>query len=232
MCCLAWWLLAVSEHDPADIRYAHMLQLVGPSSNVCFTSLSAPSIPPLQSYLTAKPAGSKAVLATAPVLSFLDAQTPPIPQARVCLLDPRAERVIAPEDAQTFDVFLYGGILGDDPPRDRTGELRRLGFEGRHLGPVQMTTDTALGVTKMVVEDGSESRGERGVGGPRQSCRYSRQATTSWPSWLNCTSDKLTPVPLDKIPFTVCPASTSGSSDPLGYHLAQPSILAALRCCS
>jgi hypothetical protein len=42
---------------------------------------------------------------------------------------------------------------GDDPPRDRTGELRALGFEGRRLGPVQMTTDTALGVTKAVVQD-------------------------------------------------------------------------------
>lgn len=43
--------------------------------------------------------------------------------------------------------------IGDDPPRDRTSELRALGFPGRHLGPVQMTTDTALGVTKLVVED-------------------------------------------------------------------------------
>ena len=42
---------------------------------------------------------------------------------------------------------------GDDPPRDRTAELRALGFPTRHLGPVQMTTDTALGVTKRVVVD-------------------------------------------------------------------------------
>ncbi|OJA13127.1 hypothetical protein AZE42_07525 [Rhizopogon vesiculosus] len=41
----------------------------------------------------------------------------------------------------------------DDPPRDRTSELRQLGFPSRHLGPVQMTTDTALGVTKRVVDD-------------------------------------------------------------------------------
>lgn len=42
---------------------------------------------------------------------------------------------------------------GDDPPRDRTSELRVRGFRTRHLGPVQMTTDTALGVTKLVVHD-------------------------------------------------------------------------------
>ena len=44
-------------------------------------------------------------------------------------------------------------LTGDDPPRDRTSELRVLGFPSRHLGPIQMTTDTALGVTNLVVED-------------------------------------------------------------------------------
>ena len=80
-----------------------------------------------------------------------------IPFQRVCLLDPKATKILSPSDADLFDCFLYGGILGDDPPRDRTAELRKLGFEGRHLGEKQMTTDTAVGVTKMVVEDGSES---------------------------------------------------------------------------
>lgn len=74
----------------------------------------------------------------------------------------------------------FGGILGDDPPRgtlhllemrrsgrdvllrrysrtDRTAELRNLGFPTRHLGAMQMTTDTALGVTKLVVQDQSMS---------------------------------------------------------------------------
>ncbi|BEJ17602.1 hypothetical protein CspHIS471_0610030 [Cutaneotrichosporon sp. HIS471] len=135
------------------LEYAHMLQLVGASSNVCFTSLSTSSIPPLKEYLMQKPEGSKAILSTEPILSFLGQDG--IPKTRVCLLDPRAEAAICPEDGDKFDVFLYGGILGDDPPRDRTGELRALGFEGRHLGPVQMTTDTAVGVTKIVVEDGT-----------------------------------------------------------------------------
>jgi hypothetical protein len=39
---------------------------------------------------------------------------------------------------------------------DRTGELRKLGFEGRRLGKEQMTTDTAARVTRMVV--GEKSR--------------------------------------------------------------------------
>ncbi|RMZ75907.1 hypothetical protein DV738_g5257, partial [Chaetothyriales sp. CBS 135597] len=72
---------------------------------------------------------------------------------RICLLDPQGEQELSPSDATHFDVFLFGGILGDDPPRDRTGELRRKGFQGRRLGPKQMTTDTAVRVTRLVVVD-------------------------------------------------------------------------------
>lgn len=32
---------------------------------------------------------------------------------RVCLLDPRAEKDISPDDRDEFDVFLFGGILGE-----------------------------------------------------------------------------------------------------------------------
>ncbi|RAL59380.1 hypothetical protein DID88_006869 [Monilinia fructigena] len=72
---------------------------------------------------------------------------------RVCLLDPSANKELSPEDGDLFDVFLFGGILGDDPPRDRTSELRKKGFEGRRLGPIQLTTDTAVRCTRMVVQD-------------------------------------------------------------------------------
>ncbi|KAK4158513.1 SAM-dependent RNA methyltransferase [Chaetomidium leptoderma] len=73
-------------------------------------------------------------------------------KSRVCLLDPSAASDLSPEDGDKFDAFLFGGILGDDPPRDRTSELRKKGFEGRRLGPVQMTTDTAVRVTRLVVQ--------------------------------------------------------------------------------
>lgn len=33
-------------------------------------------------------------------------------KSRVCLLDPAAAKDLAPEDGDTFDVFLFGGILG------------------------------------------------------------------------------------------------------------------------
>ncbi|KAE8843713.1 hypothetical protein HRS9122_04816 [Pyrenophora teres f. teres] len=72
---------------------------------------------------------------------------------KVCLLDPAAAKDLSPEDGETFDIFLFGGILGDDPPRDRTSELRKKGYQGRRLGPVQMTTDTAVRVTRICVQD-------------------------------------------------------------------------------
>jgi len=83
-----------------------------------------------------------------------------IPKERVCLLDPRGESDLAPEDGDKFDVFVFGGILGDDPPRDRTAELRVKGFGGRRLGKEQLTTDTAARVTRIVVQEKSECCGE------------------------------------------------------------------------
>ncbi|CAI6338719.1 unnamed protein product [Periconia digitata] len=66
---------------------------------------------------------------------------------RVCLLDPAASQDLSPQDGDAFDIFLFGGIL------DRTSELRKKGYQGRRLGPVQMTTDTAVRVTRIVVQD-------------------------------------------------------------------------------
>lgn len=42
--------------------------------------------------------------------------------------------------------------------QDRTSELRKKGYHGRRLGPVQMTTDTAVRVTRTVVQDRGKSR--------------------------------------------------------------------------
>ncbi|PKX94474.1 SAM-dependent methyltransferase [Aspergillus novofumigatus IBT 16806] len=74
-------------------------------------------------------------------------------KSKVCLLDPAAQVELSPEDGDIFDVFLFGGILGDDPPRDRTSELRKKGYVGRRLGPKQMTTDTAVRVSRIVVKE-------------------------------------------------------------------------------
>ncbi|KAJ2928489.1 hypothetical protein H1R20_g8619, partial [Candolleomyces eurysporus] len=142
-----------------ELEYAHMRTLAGPDSQVHFTHLSKASSDSLNAAFAqsdaeaaASSGKAKAICHSAGVLELMKERG--VPLNKVCLLDPKADKVLSPEDGDgEFEWFLFGGILGDDPPRDRTSELRVLGFPNRHLGPVQMTTDTALGVTKLVVQD-------------------------------------------------------------------------------
>ncbi|SGY21115.1 BQ5605_C016g08198 [Microbotryum silenes-dioicae] len=134
-----------------SLEYSQMLHLASPSQ-VIFSSLSPQSVSSLGGLLESRGASKASYRAeTRSILELMKAEG--VDLSKVCLLDPKAQKEVSVEDREEFDWFLFGGILGDDPPRDRTGELRKLGFPTRHLGPVQMTTDTALGVTKIVVQD-------------------------------------------------------------------------------
>ncbi len=74
---------------------------------------------------------------------------------RVCVLDSEAEKMLTPEDAKNFDYFVFGGILGDYPPRKRTKEeLVVPGAERRHIGKEQFPTDNAVMVCKKIIEEG------------------------------------------------------------------------------
>lgn len=79
-----------------------------------------------------------------------------IPLDRICLLDSEATEELSPSDCGNFDYFLFGGILGnvDEFDFDRTSVLRVKGFPTRSLGSMQMTTDTAVRVSKMILVDG------------------------------------------------------------------------------
>ena len=156
----------------ALLEYRHMLYHIGAGSTVHFTALSQASLDALEE------AFSQPLLPlTNPAKFELHAKSVTTlakergwSMERICLLDPKARLPLSVRDAgmhtsqapapssasqaMPFTHFLFGGILGDDPPRDRTSSLRNMGFPGRHLGSVQMSTDTAVGVTKRVVEDG------------------------------------------------------------------------------
>jgi len=80
-------------------------------------------------------------------------------QKRFCILDPEAKEILKPEDAKKFDYFIFGGILGDNPPRKRTGpELSVFmpNVEKRHIGNLQMSTDNAVLTTKMIIVEGKK----------------------------------------------------------------------------
>ena len=72
----------------------------------------------------------------------------------ICLLDMRGKEVLGHGDAGHLKVFLFGGILGDHPPRDRTKLLRHQTETLRHLGTLQLSTDTAVLTAKLILLNG------------------------------------------------------------------------------
>ena len=79
------------------------------------------------------------------------------PLSTVSLLDLRAKKALCHDDRKILNVLIFGGILGDHPPRDRTRPLRDfLGDNMRHLGRMQMSTDTAVFTSQIILSDGIE----------------------------------------------------------------------------
>ena len=78
-----------------------------------------------------------------------------IDRSRVCVLDPEAKEVLRYEDNDKMDYVVFGGILGDYPPKKRTKKELTNFLEGcivRNLGKKQMATDNAVYVVKEILE--------------------------------------------------------------------------------
>ncbi len=71
-----------------------------------------------------------------------------------CILDPDAKKTLSEGDGKKFKYFIFGGILGDYPPKKRTKKelTRRLGFSARNIGKKQMSTDNAVYVTREILK--------------------------------------------------------------------------------
>ncbi|SCU88566.1 LAFA_0E13432g1_1 [Lachancea sp. 'fantastica'] len=107
---------------------------------------------------------------------------PRLREKRVCLLDPRGKEDLKPQDAHEYDYFVFGGILGDHPPRDRTNELYRAYPDllvGKRLGAKQMTTDTAIRTTQLIVERQLEFESIKFIDYPE--FRFSKSEATEMP---------------------------------------------------
>ncbi len=81
-----------------------------------------------------------------------------LPLKNTCLLEPQTNKILASND--NFDYFIFGGILGDHPERGRTEKYltsklpgKLINPETRNLGNMQMSTDTAVLVTKIIARD-------------------------------------------------------------------------------
>ncbi len=118
------------------MEYKHISQLVG-KQNLWFTNLKKGS-KELQKY-------GKVITKSVTELEL----------AKVCVLDPDAQQTLTPKDAQRFNYFIFGGILGNDPPQKRTNpELTskfKYPIETRNIGRKQMSTDNAVAVVKEIV---------------------------------------------------------------------------------
>lgn len=150
-------MIYIIEHMEAGftewviLEYSQIIRDVG-SQNLLLTSLpKGTEIPKELQKLGLQWTNKEVTLLTSEDFSFIPITG--IEKSKTCLLDPAATTDLLPEDSQKFNYFVFGGILGDHPPRDRTGELReKYGFEGKRLGNKQMTTDTAIRTTQLIVD--------------------------------------------------------------------------------
>jgi len=65
-----------------------------------------------------------------------------------CVLDPESKQLLTPSESKNFNYFIFGGILGDYPPKKRTKKelTSKLNFKAkaRNIGKKQMSTDNAI----------------------------------------------------------------------------------------
>lgn len=119
------------------LEYTHISKIVG-KANLIFTNVK-------------KDSDKLASLGTVYEQSI--AELMPKLGGKMCLLDMDAKAALITEDKNKFQYFLFGGILGDNPRKHRTAELRlKIKPETRNLTNKQMSTDTAVYVTKKVLD--------------------------------------------------------------------------------
>lgn len=95
-------------HEWCVLEYKHMLMNVG-ADNLYFTSLTDACLN----------GGMPEELKQAHCHKEDVLHLPGVDPKDICLLDPSAKTPLSPADADRFKYFLFGGILGDDPPRGK-----------------------------------------------------------------------------------------------------------------
>lgn len=117
------------------IEYKHISKIVG-KKNVWFTNIARKDVAKLRTY-------GKVFTESVKTMKLQNA----------CVLDPSAKSTLAPMEAKKFSYYVFGGILGDHPPRARTEvELTRFvkNAETRNIGKEQLSTDNAVFVVNEI----------------------------------------------------------------------------------
>ena len=115
------------------LEYRHISKLVG-RKNLIFTNIRSSS--------------AQAKLSPLGKVSSVSVSRLGLPN--VCILDPAAKKTLVPAEAKKFSYFVFGGILGDYPPRQRTKTELKLKGERRNIGKAQLPTDNAIYVVKKI----------------------------------------------------------------------------------
>jgi ribosome biogenesis SPOUT family RNA methylase Rps3 len=146
------------------IEYQHVANLILSPNRLIFTNIQSEIIQ--NELLQMSPDGKNVVVISEPLKEAM-ATHPLLKEFKFsdyCLLDMKAEKALSPSDAPRFPCVVFGGILGNVIPLgdgnyssdDKTALVRDLGFDKndnrRHLGEMQMTTDTAVLVTRMIIQ--------------------------------------------------------------------------------
>lgn len=123
-------------------EYEHISKIVG-SNNLFFTNIKKSDASKLSKFG-----------------SVFDKSVKDLKLEKVCVLDPESNTTLSASDKSKFQYFVFGGILGDYPPKKRTkAELTKFlpQAETRNIGKAQMATDNAVFVTKEILNGKSFS---------------------------------------------------------------------------
>ncbi len=119
------------------IEYKHASNIVG-KNNIWFTNIKESDVKKLKKYGKVLSKSVKSI--------HLD---------KVCVLDPEAKETLKPKGSKQFRYFIFGGILGDNPPKKRTTpELTQFikNAQVRNIGKEQLSTDNAVFVVNQIIQ--------------------------------------------------------------------------------
>lgn len=121
------------------IEYKHISRIVG-KKNLWFTNVGKEDKQKLEKFG-----------------KVFEESTKSIKIDNVCILDAESDVLLTTDNSRDIEYFVFGGILGDYPPRKRTKEELSKFFpkvKKFNIGKEQMSTDNAVYTVKKILDGG------------------------------------------------------------------------------